>query len=716
MKRTLLSKRIALTLAFLLFGTVLPFTGSAETGGAKQVTMTYAYTNDSGATTDENKATDVSRTIDGNENNYYQPAANLDGLYVVYDLGESAAVNHLRIRINATFITGITFSLYYTSQEYAETQNDADIDWLPVLENAAPYTTMPENFGFDTIQAKQVKLVVNNKNSRPVIYEISLSYVPFKTSYHVDAVNHTITNIPLAESDIETVKNNISADNGYQYTIYSNFAGVGDPSNTERTEGNISGTDELIVSDSNGNFVERYTFLPGSASVILRSDVLADNKLLGNNQAFSINLSGFFIYQVPKSYTASKLLSVLKMDYPGTITVLTNQSKPIEGDEIAASYRVRVVPENGIGSKDYIISTIASSYNTSAAVTPSSDVLYWDDAQTTFWVSDGMTAEDLWQETGKPAGGSVIIQNAGGEAVTSGPLTTGMKLVSTAESGDAESLTEPETRVYPIMVDYALQKTASSTTRYYDSAPPAYAVDGIKTTGYSRYLGLAATEGDVKIDLGMSKTIDTVSLRLQNPNTSEKVLPDQFKVLVSNDDLTFSEVCSYGTQGTALDNETDLFAVFQPIEARYVKLLITNNSVIPENFGKAAIRISNVSVFDCGIRTSADISLWQNDVSIESFATGDVTAKVALTAESNITGVTFQTSANLILATYKGNQLTNVLIKPLVLTAGSTETTASETISVEAEDTEVKAFLWTNVTDDIKPLCAGKSVSRNAGE
>ena len=716
MKRTLLSKRIALTLAFLLFGTVLPFTGNAETGGSKQVTMTYAYTNDSGATTDANKATDVSRTIDGNENNYYQPAANLDGLYVVYDLGESAAVNHLRIRINATFITGITFSLYYTSQEYAETQNDADIDWLPVLENAAPYTTMPENFGFDTIQAKQVKLVVNNKNSRPVIYEISLSYVPFKTSYHVDAVNHTITNIPLAESDIETVKNNISADNGYQYTIYSNFAGVGDPSNTERTEGNISGTDELIVSDSNGNFVERYTFLPGSASVILRSDVLADNKLLGNNQAFSINLSRFFIYQVPKSYTASKLLSVLKMDYPGTITVLTNQSKPIEGDEIAASYRVRVVPENGIGSKDYIISTIASSYNTSAAVTPSSDVLYWDDAQTTFWVSDGMTAEDLWQETGKPAGGSVIIQNAGGEAVTSGPLTTGMKLVSTAESGDAESLTEPETRVYPIMVDYALQKTASSTTRYYDSAPPAYAVDGIKTTGYSRYLGLAAAEGDVKIDLGMSKTIDTVSLRLQNPNTSEKVLPDQFKVLVSNDDLTFSEVCSYGTQGTALDNETDLFAVFQPIEARYVKLLITNNSVIPENFGKAAIRISNVSVFDCGIRTSADISLWQNDASIESFATGDVTAKVALTAESNITGVTFQTSANLILATYKGNQLTNVLIKPLVLTAGSTETTASETISVEAEDTEVKAFLWTTVTDDIKPLCAGKSASRNAGE
>ena len=716
MKRTLLSKRIALTLAFLLFGTVLPFTGSAETGGSKQVTMTYAYTNDSGATTDANKATDVTRTIDGNENNYYQPAANVDGLYVVYNLEESAAVNHLRIKINATFITGITFSLYYTSQEYTEAQNDAEISWVPVLENAAPYTTMPEDFGFDTVQAKQMKLVVNNKNTRPVIYEISLSYAPFKTSYHVDAVNHTITNIPLAESDIATVKNNISADNGYQYTIYSNFEGVGDPSNIERTEGNISGTDELIVSDSTGNFVEQYTFLPGSESVILRSDVLADNRLQGNAQAFSINLSGFFIYQVPKSYTASKLLSVLKMDYPGTITVLTNQSQPIEGDEIAANYRVRVKPENGIGSKDYIISTIASSYNTSAAVTPSSDVLYWDDAQTTFWVSDGMTAEDLWQETGKPAGGSVIIQNAGGEAVTSGPLTTGMKLVSTAESGDADSLTEPETRVYPIMVDYALQKTASSTTKYYDSATPEYAVDGIKTIGYKRYLGLAATEGDVTIDLGTGKTIDTVSLRLQNPNTSEKVLPDQFKVLVSNDNLTFSEVCSYGTQGTALDNETDLFAVFQPIEARYVKLLITNNSVIPENFGKAAIRISNVSVFDCGIRTSADISLWQNDVSIESIATGDVTAKVALTAESNITGVTFQTSANLILATYKGNQLTNVLIKPLVLTAGSTETTASETISVEAEDTEVKAFLWTSVTDDIKPLCAGKSASRNAGE
>ena len=110
MKRTLLSKRIALTLAFLLFGTVLPFTGSAETGGAKQVTMTYAYTNDSGATTDENKATDVSRTIDGNENNYYQPAANLDGLYVVYDLGESAAVNQKINKINANFNTNIKIS------------------------------------------------------------------------------------------------------------------------------------------------------------------------------------------------------------------------------------------------------------------------------------------------------------------------------------------------------------------------------------------------------------------------------------------------------------------------------------------------------------------------------------------------------------------------------------------------------------------------------
>ena len=37
-------------------------------------------------------------------------------------------------------------------------------------------------------------------------------------------------------------------------------------------------------------------------------------------------------------------------------------------------------------------------------------MLYWDDEQTTFWVSDGMTAEDLWQKTGKPAGGSVAIQ------------------------------------------------------------------------------------------------------------------------------------------------------------------------------------------------------------------------------------------------------------------------------------------------------------------
>ena len=327
-----------------------------------------------------------------------------------------------------------------------------------------------------------------------------------------------------------------------------------------------------------------------------------------------------------------------------------------------------------------------------------------------------MTAEGLWEKIGKPAGGSVVIQNADGEEATSGPLTTGMKLVSTAESGSAESLTTPETKSYPIMVDYALQKTASSATRYSDSAPPAYAVDGMKTTGHTRYLGLAATEGDVTVDLGASKTIDTVSLRLQNPNTSEKVLPDQFKVFVSNDGLTFSEVCSYGTQGTALDNETDLFAVFQPVKAQYVKLELTNNSVIPENFGKAAIRISNVSVFGCGIRTSAAISLWQNDASIESFVDGDVTAKVAVTAEGNITGVTLKTSTNLILATYEDGQISNVIIKPLVLTVGSTETTASETISVKAEDTEVKAFLWTNVTDDIKPLCAGKSASRSAGE
>lgn len=721
MKRKLFSKPMALMLALLLLGTMLPLAAGAEAGVSQQVTMTYAYTNDPNVATEGNIAPNINKTIDGNENSYYQPAQNIEGLYIVYSLADIAAVNHVRIRQNAVAIANGSFSLYYTDRAYTEGQNDEEINWLPLLENAAPYLDRMESFGFDTAWARQIKLTINtNRASRPVIREIALSSLPFKTSYHVDIKNHKIMNIPIAESDVAAVRSKLSAVDGYRYTIYSRFEGVDDPGNTERTEGNIGASDVLIVWDAEGGFVEEYTFLLGSESTILRSDALADYNPKGNTNAFSIDVGGSKIHQVPKSFTASRLISVLEVEHPGIITILQANSQPIMEDEIASGYRVRVTPENGIGYKDYIIQTVASSYNTSTLIPPGkplgTDTLYWDDEQTTLWFPDNMTIEKFRREINKPAGGSVAFQNAEGEEVTTGALTTGMKLVSTAESGNEAFLTAPPTNIYPIMVDYALRKTATTTTGHYASAPPAYAVDGIKTTGYIRYLGFSALEGDLTIDLGASKTVDTVSLKLQNPNTAVKVLPDEFKVLVSNDEVTFTEVCSYGTRGTPLDNETDLFAAFRPIEARYVKLLITNNSVLPEGMGKAALRVSNVSVFDSSLRTSAALSLWQNDMSIESFTTGDVTAKAALTAEGYIPGVTFKTATSLIVAVYQGDRLSRVLIKPLVLTAGSAEPTDSETISLQAEDTEVTAFLWDADMSDMKPLCAPKRAGRSSGE
>ena len=121
-------------LALLLLGTMLPLAAGAEAGVSQQVTMTYAYTNDPNVATEGNIAPNINRTIDGNENSYYQPAQNIEGLYIVYSLADIAAVNHVRIRQNAVAIANGSFSLYYTDRAYTEGQNDEEINWLLCLK------------------------------------------------------------------------------------------------------------------------------------------------------------------------------------------------------------------------------------------------------------------------------------------------------------------------------------------------------------------------------------------------------------------------------------------------------------------------------------------------------------------------------------------------------------------------------------------------------
>lgn len=703
MKRTFFVKRMALLLTFLLMAAVIPVIGSAEESVSKNISLTYAYTNDPSINLDLNtNGANPKKTIDNNWRSYYQPGANIDNLYIVYSVPENSKINHMKIRSNVTELSDGSFSLYYTDAAYSEGQEDASVAWKLVTTDAASIQ-LPEDFAFDTISASQIKLVLNKEKSRPVFYEVCFSYVPFQTTYYVDAVNRTLTDIPFEESDVATVKSRITPADGYQYNIYSTFIGAGDEGNVESV-GDIAASDKLVVTDSDGAYVEEYTFIPGSASIIVRSDDFVDKSLTGNKAFFGINVPSSSIYMVPKSYTVGKLKSILKMDYPGTLQFMRSGQQLADDEVLIAKDSIKPIPQNGDVSMGYAynVASVAETYSTSSELSFDKSILFWDDAKTTLWLTDDMKASDLLSKVTKAAGSALALLDAEGNAVAAdAALATGMKLVCTAESGSETELTTPNSSTYPIMVDYALKKMVTDSSNFYGSSSRDRAIDGDKVT----YLGLTSNSGYAVIDLLAKKTLDTISLRLQNPDAAAQLLADRFTISVSDDGETFREVRCYGVKGTALPNETDIMASIKETEARYIKVDITNNTEKTETMTKkAAIRLINVSAFKRGITVGAEISLKQNGTELTAINPGAVTAEAKV-----MNGSSLAASAKLILATYKGDMLSDVIVTPIVLTDDS-EKVYTGNIELKSGDTKVQAFLWSDTTEGMQPLCRNASV------
>lgn len=727
------ARQMAAVLVCVMTAALIPLgVGAAAGGVSAKPTMTFVYSNDTGATTTGN-AQDPSRTVNGKEADYYQAStamsSSTENLYLVYDLGEEAvSINRLRIKTKINSLNNQTFSLFYTDTAYAEGQNETDMNWQAILTEQAPYASMPEEFCFDTVSARQIKLVLNVTKARPIIYIVTASYSPLKTKYQVDAEERTITDIPKSEP-IEKVKANISADNGYSYKIC-------DASGAEKTLGFIAKTDKLIVTAGENNAaVEEYTFIPGSASTLLRGTALATQAPKGNTGSFSINLSDWFIYRIPKSYDLKKLESVLTMDYPGTITM---------PDELAGNKKITVTAENGKATQDYTIhsaSGLAADYGTSADITPSENIGWWkwitndkknlvvDEAnKDTFWIPDGInTMTELMKNIEVSQGASAELKTADGKRVSKyGELFSGMTLTVTAESGSASELTEAmESKTYTIKRDYARGKTVTpkeGTTFHATQGLPTRPVDGDKDFN-SRFLMNQKTAGFV-VDLGETKTFDSVSLMIWDEKENKtKIFAKSFEIEASNDNETFTKVGEKEreTGDSWLKLNTDLDLDFgKPVTARYVRCTVNENddeTVTALNGTtantsasvRASVCLLNFSVFDSGLRPSASLSFEQNGETVtNNLQNGEVTAEVSLIYGSMLTE-----SADLILAVYKGDTLSRVVIHPMTgFTEDLQKIYSDAKITIAEDETRVDALLWDKSVGDLQPLCAKSSATK----
>lgn len=684
-------RHMALILACLLVTAIIPaVAGAAEEGVSAKPDMTLVKY--SGATAVH--ATNVLRITDGNDvTNYQLPDTAKDGLYLVYDLGGAVKINRLRIKIkNLNSLLNGTFSLYYTTQAYAEGQDDTALTWTPLLENDAPYASMAEERCFETVEAAQVKLLITG-NAKPIIFTAEVSYSPLTTNYHVDAAARTITDIPKSEP-IAAVKEKITAADGYSYKICN-------ASGEEKTAGTITASDKLVITDTEGGTVEEYAFIPGSENTLLRSNALADRTGKANTKLFSIDLSNWILYQIPKSYTKTQLMNSLTMDYPGTIAI-TNP----DDDTIQTSDRITVTSENGKMEVTYTINAangLATAYGTSADITPGDGIYWWDNGHTTLWIPDELaTVEKLGLNVVRAQGASLRLQTADGEEA-SGEIYSGMKLVSRPESGNAAELTEPGAgteKSWILKRDYAMGKPATTSVTCHSSWPPEYATDGNKAYGTSR-CAMGRPSGEITVDLGARKTFDSFSVMLWGGAT--KALPESFTVLVSNDNVTFKEVASYGESGVSLAINTDFDVTFTPVTARYVKCAIHENS---EAATKENAILTNFSVFDSGDRVpvpEASISLKQNGAELGALQSGEITVEVTVAYGNELAE-----SANLLVTTYKGAQISRMELLPLTLTNDASKT-YTYIVTVQADETKLNALLW---TDDLQALCDKKCAER----